>query len=123
FAFWSHPEYPLFLPMCLASFAAVLGRFDGQALALLYPAFEGATLLALFGYLRRRVSPAAGAIGALLAAFCFPLYRAANAGTAEVPMAFAFVLVATAVFDVIESDSFSVRLRMLLAAVLCATIK
>jgi hypothetical protein len=123
FAFWSHPEYPLFLPLCLASFAAVLGRFDGQALAVLYPAFEGATLLALFGYLRRRVSPAAGAIGALLAAFCFPLYSAANAGTAEVPMAFAFVLVVAAVFDVIESGSSSAQLRMLVAAMLSATIK
>lgn len=123
FTFWSHPEYPLFVPLCLASFAAVLRRFDAHALMILYPAFEAATLLALFGFLRRKGSPVAGGVAALVAAACFPLYRAANAGTAEVPMALGFVLAAIAALDLAEGNSSAARLRALVASVLCVTIK
>jgi hypothetical protein len=123
FTFWSHPEYPLLLPLSLASLATVVGKFDDQALALLYPAFEAATLLLLFGHLRRRVSFTAGAVAAVLAAFCFPLYRASNAGTAEVPLAFAFVLAATACLDAMERDTGPARLRLLIASHLCASFK
>jgi hypothetical protein len=123
FTFWSHPEYPLLLPLSLSSLAAVVGKFDDQALALLYPAFEAATLFLLFGHLRRRVSFAAGAVAVVLAAFCFPLYRASNAGTGEIPLAFAFVLAATACLDAMERDTGSARLRLLIASHLCATFK
>ncbi len=123
FTFWSHPEYPLLLPLSLASLAAVVGKFNDQALALLYPAFEAATLFLLFGHLRRRVSFPAGAVAAVVAAFCFPLYRAANAGTGEVPLAFAFVLAATALLDAIERDTGPARLRLLIASHLCVSFK
>jgi hypothetical protein len=123
FTFWSHPEYPLLLPLSLASLATIVGKFDDQALAILYPAVEAATLFLLFGHLRRRVSFPAGATAAVLAAFCFPLYRAANAGTAEVPLAFALVLAATAFLDASEQDTGSARLRLLIASHLCASLK
>ena len=65
----------------------------------------------------------AGAVAAVLAAFCFPLYRAGNAGTAEIPLAFAFVLAATACLDAMERDTGPARLRLLIASHLCATFK
>jgi hypothetical protein len=123
FTFWSHPEYPLLLPLSLASLAAMLGRFDDQALALLYPAFEAATILLLFGHLRRRISLAAGAAAASAAALCFPLYRAVNAGSAEIPLAFAFVLAGTAFLDSLDDDTTALRVRLLIASHLCATLK
>ena len=123
FTFWSHPEYPLLLPLSLASLTAVLGTFDEQSLALLYPAFQAATILLLFGHLRRRVSFAAGATAAAAAAFCFPLYRAVNAGSAEIPLAFAFVLAGTVFLDALDDDTTALRVRLLIASHLCATLK
>lgn len=123
FTIWSHPKYPLFLPLCFASFAAVLRQFDGRVLFLLYPAFEAATLLLLFGYVARSVSQVAGSAAALVAAFCFPLYRGANAGMAEVPISFAFVLIATAWLDLLEAETVGVRLRLIVGSVLCVTLK
>jgi len=123
FTFWSHPEYPLLLPMVLASSSVLLGAFEDQFLGLLYPALEAGTLLLLFGHLRRRVSFLAGAVAAGLAAFCFPLYRAVNVGTAEIPLAFGFALAGTAFFDAIERDTASDRLRLSIAALLCVGLK
>lgn len=123
FTVWSHPVYPLFVPLCLASFAAVLRRFDARALFLLYPALEAATLLALFGYLRRKGSLLAATVGAAAAALCYPLYRSPWAGTAEVPMAFALVMTAIAAFQIQESDSWSNRILVLIGSTLCVTVK
>ena len=102
---WSHPEYPLLVPLSLAAFAGLVGAWNDQALALLWPACELGTLLALAGFLGRRVSRSAGAGAAALTALCFPLYGALNVGTAEVPLAFAFVLVCCALLDILEVDS------------------
>jgi hypothetical protein len=121
--FWSHPEYPLLLPLSLASLSALLGRFDDQAMALLYPALGAATVLLLFGHLRRRVSFGAATVATILTACCFPLYRGVNVGAAEIPLAFAFVLAATAALDAIEQDTLSARLRLLIASHVCATLK
>ena len=93
---WAHREYPLLVPLSLAALAFVGGSWNDQALALLFPACELATLLAISGFLARRVSPIAGAAAAALASLCFFLYRAVNAGTAEIPFALGAVLAACA---------------------------
>jgi hypothetical protein len=121
--FWSHPEYPLLVPLSFASVAALVRSFDDQGLALLDAAIEAATVLAVFGFLRRRVSSLAGGIGALLTASCFSLYRGANAGTAEIPMALAFVLLSTAALEFEDADEPAVRARLLLASILCVATK
>lgn len=125
FTEWSHPEYPLLLPLSLASVAAAVGHFEDQALALLFPAFQAATVLLLFGHLRRRVSFEAGAAAAIIAAFCLPLYRAANVGAADIPFAFASVLAATACFDAIDEERLSVgtAARLLIASHMAAGFK
>jgi hypothetical protein len=123
--YWAHREYPLLVPISLAALAPFAGGWDDQALALLFPACELATLLALFGFLARRVSREAGAAAAALAALCFPLYRAVNAGTAEVPFAFAVVLLGGAFLDALDRDRCSpaVRARLFAASLFCVSIK
>ncbi|HTD53245.1 MAG TPA: hypothetical protein VK780_09485, partial [Thermoanaerobaculia bacterium] len=54
---FSHPEYPLGLPLIFAGAAGLLRRWDDHALALLFPLFQAATLVTLFGWLRRRGLP------------------------------------------------------------------
>ena len=120
---WSHPEYPLLVPLSLAALAELVGVWNDQALALLWPACELATLLALAGFLARRVSRAAGAGAAALSALCFPLYGALNVGTAEVPLAFALVLVCCALLDLLEGDSSERLARLAAASFLCVSIK
>ena len=120
---WSHPEYPLLVPLSLAAFAGLVGAWNDQALALLWPACELATLLALAGFLARRVARSAGAGAAALAALCFPLYGALNVGTAEVPLALAFVLVCCALLDVLESDSSERLARLAAASLFCVSVK
>lgn len=121
--YWAHREYPLLVPFSLAAFASLPGGWDDQALALLFPLCEAATLCALYGFLARRVSPLAGATATALAALCFPLYRAVNVGTAEVPFAFALVLVSTAFFDSLSERSRMVLARLAVASLFCVSIK
>ena len=121
--YWAHREYPLLLPLSLAALAGLAGGWNDQALALLFPACELATLFALFGFLARRVSPFAGAASCALTALCFPLYRAVNAGTAEVPFAFSVVLVCCAFLDVLDRSSRSARTRLFIASLFCVSIK
>lgn len=121
--FWAHPEYPLLVPLSLQAFATLAGAWKDQVLALLWPACELATLFALAGFLERRVSSVAGAGAAALGALCFPLYRAVNAGTAEVPCALAFVLVGIAVLDVLDATSAARLARLAAASLFCVSIK
>ena len=121
--FWAHREYPLLVPVSLALFAALVGAWSDQVLALLWPACELATLLALAGFLGRRVSRFAGAGAAALAALCFPLYQAVNVGTAEVPCALAFVLVGCALLDFLEGASTARLARLAAASLFCVSIK
>ena len=121
---WAHREYPLLVPLSLAALAFFSGDWNDQALALLFPVCELATLLALSGFLARRVSRVAGAGAAALASLCFFLYRAVNAGTAEVPFALGAVLASCAVLDFLEAeDSRSGRARLAVAALYCASLK
>jgi len=121
--YWAHREYPLLVPLSLAMMASFAGGWNDQALALLFPVCELATLFVLFGFLARRVSPLAGAAACALTALCFPLYRAVNAGTAEVPFAFSLVLVCCAFLDVLDRSLPSVRARLFAASLFCVSIK
>jgi hypothetical protein len=121
--YWAHREYPLLVPLSLATLAGFAGGWDDQALALFFPLSELATLLALFGFLARRVSRVSGAAACALAALCFPLYRAVNAGTAEVPFAFAVVLVSCAFLDALHRGSPGARARLFCASLFCVSVK
>jgi Dolichyl-phosphate-mannose-protein mannosyltransferase len=121
--YWAHREYPLLAPLTLAALAGIAGEWNDQALALLFPAVSLATLALLYGFLSRRVSRTAGAVATCLGAFCFRLYNPVNAGTAEVPFALGAVLAACALLDVLEANSSQARLRLVLAALFCASAK
>ena len=120
---WGRPDHPLFVPLSLAALASLSGGWHDQALALFFPLCEIATILAVWGFLSRRVSPLAGASAAVLVSVCFPLYRAVNAGLAEVPLAFALVLASCAFFDVLETGSRSAMARLLVASLFAAWSK
>ena len=119
----SHPEYPLLVPLTTSSLAAALRAWDPHALALLDPFFALATVLLVSGFLARRVSKLAGGAGGLLVALCAPLYAPGNVGTAEIPMAFGFVLAGTAFLDVLEHETAGACTRLLLASLFCAAVK
>nr|MDQ6892500.1 hypothetical protein [Acidobacteriota bacterium] len=123
-AAFSHPEYPLGLPLVFAAISALLGRWDDHAAALIYPAIQVGTLAVLGGWLRRRGASHAVAISAaaLLALF-EPLYSAFLTGMAEVPLSAAFLLLATALADVLDgADEGAVR-RLAAASLFAAAIK
>src|SRR6266545_2785603 len=78
---FSHPEYPLGFPFLYAALSFLLGSWDDHAMALLFPFLQVATLLALFGWLRRRGTALALALsGVALLALFEPLYSAVAAG-------------------------------------------
>jgi hypothetical protein len=103
---FSHPEYPLGLPLLYAGVAFLTARWDDHALALLFPALQAATLLALMGWLGRRGVPRTKrlAAGALLSLFR-PLYSAFTTGMADVPFSCAALLFAMALADSIDPPS------------------
>ncbi len=124
--YFAHREYPLLVPFTLTALASFAGEWNDQALALLYPACELVTLLALSGFLERRVSRLSGVVAAALASLCFFLYRPANAGTAEVPFALGLVLVCSAAGDALGPDdrmSGGSLARLALAGFFCACLK
>jgi hypothetical protein len=120
---WSHPEYPLLLPLDLAALSAWARGWDDRAPALLYPVCQAATALAAFGFLRRRGRAVGGAAAAALIAWFFPLYAPEHVGLAEIPLALGFVLLATALLDAMTSDSTSVYARLAAASLFCAALK
>jgi hypothetical protein len=120
---WSHPEYPLLLPLLFASFASVARDWNDRALALLYPAFHLGTMLAAYGFLTRRAGRLAGAVAAALIGLFLPLYRAGHVGMADIPLAFGLVLLSCAFLDAREGSSASVRARLALASLFCAATK
>jgi hypothetical protein len=121
--YFAHREYPMLVPLSLAALAAFGGRWNDQALALFYPACALATLLAVSGFLERRVSRRAAATATALAALCAFLYRPANAGTAEIPFALGLVLACSAAIDFLKEDRTSSALRLALASLFCASLK
>jgi hypothetical protein len=123
FAF-SHPEYPIGLPLLYSGVAFLLGRWEDHALALLFPFWLVATLFLLYGWLRRRGASRLLALAtvALLSHF-EQLYSAFLTGMAEVPISFAFVLVGTALSDALDrTDAGAVR-RLALASLVASGTK
>ncbi len=120
---WSHPEYPLFLPLAFAALSAALGVWDDRALSLLYPVLEVVLLAALYGGIKKRHSATAGALVAVLAAFLFSLFRAFSVGMAEIPLAAEVTLFSLAVADFIEESSSAASLRLAFSGFLCAATK
>jgi hypothetical protein len=121
---FSHPEYPLGLPLVYAAVSFLLGRWDDQALALLFPFFQIATLLALTGWLRRRGASATLALGAAaVLAQCEPLYSAFQTGLADIPFSFAALLFGCALADVLEGTDPLAARRLAFAAFLAVSTK
>jgi hypothetical protein len=121
---FSHPEYPLGIPFLYAGIAYLLGRWDDHAMALLFPFIQAATLLALFGWLRRRgaTRPLALAAAALLSQF-EPLYRGFTTGMADVPLSLAGLLFGTSLCDRVDRTDPGASRRLALASLVCAGTK
>ncbi|MFN2387622.1 MAG: hypothetical protein ABR576_15305 [Thermoanaerobaculia bacterium] len=121
---FTHPEYPVGLPLLYAGLASLARRWDDHAMALLFPCFLAATLLVLYGFLRRRGASAAVALAAaaLLANFQ-GLYSAFLTGMAEVPLAFAFLLLATSLADAWDARSDGAMRRVAAASSIAAATK
>ena len=121
---FSHPEYPLGLPSLYAGLASLLGRWDDHATALVFPAIQVATLAVLFGWLRRRgVSRGASLAAVGLVGLFEPLYSGFLTGMADVPLACAALLVATAWSDALDGTDSGVLRRLATASCLAAAIK
>ncbi len=102
---FAHPEYPLGLPLLYAGLASLLGRWDDHAMALLFPCLQVATLVVLFGWLKRRGTSWQVSMGAVaLVALFEPLYSGFLTGMAEVPVSAAFLLFGTAFSDCLDAD-------------------
>ncbi len=121
---FSHPEYPFGLPFLYAALAFLLGRWDDHAMALLFPFLQVATLLALFGWLRRRGAALTLALCAVaLLALFEPLYSAFLTGMADVPHSFVALLFGTAFADTLDrTDTLAAR-RLALASFLAISTK
>jgi len=121
---FSHPEYPLGLPLIYAGAASLLKRWDDHALALLFPFFQVATLAALFGWLRRRgVSWPVPLASAALLSQLEPLYSGFLTGMAEVPVSCVFLLFGTAYSDCLDETDSGARRRLAAASFLSAALK
>jgi hypothetical protein len=122
-AFWSHPQYPLLLPLIFASLSSLNGLWDDQGLALIYPFSQTAILLALFGFFRRRGRPRAASAAILLAAFFVELFKSDLVGLAEVPLALGFLLLGQAFLDADKDESAQAVGRLCLASIFCSGLK
>ena len=121
---FSNPSYPIGLPLAYAGVAFLLGRWDDHAMALLFPFLQLGTLLVLLGWLRRRGTGRVVSLAAVAFVANFGvLYSAWLTGMAEVPAAFAFLLLGTSLWDVLDrTDPGSLR-RLFLASLLAAATK
>ncbi len=121
---FSHPEYPLGLPLLYAGVAFLTGRWDDHAMALLFPAFQAATLLVAFGWLRRRGVSRNVALFAAAILACFePLYSAFLTGLAEVPLSLGLLLFGTALADALDGEHAGALRRLALGSALIAGTK
>lgn len=121
---FTHPEYPVGLPLLYAGIGLAVKTWDDHAMALLFPCFLAATLLVLYGFLRRRGATAVVALAAtaLLANFQ-GLYSAFLTGMAEVPLALAFLLLATSLADAWDAREDGAMRRVAAASFLAAATK
>ena len=121
---YSHPEYPLGVPLLYAGVSFLTGRWDDHAMALLFPLFQIATLLVLFGWLKRRgVSPTVASLATATVAWFEPLFSGFLTGMAEVPLAFGALLFGTALTDALEATDAGTIRRLVFASALIAATK
>ena len=122
---YSNPAYPIGLPLLYAGVAFLLGRWDDHAMSLLCPLFQGATLLVLAGWLRRRGASRTVSLAAtaLLANFAFLYSPWMTGGMAEVPASFTFLLVGVAFCDSLDATDAGCRRRLALATLAAAAVK
>jgi len=121
---FAHPEYPLGLPLLYAGISFLTGRWDDHAMALIFPLFQVATLLVLFGWLRRRgVSAAVAGLSAATVAWFEPLYSGFLTGMAEVPLSFGILLFGAALVDALDDSDGGALRRLAFAAALIAALK
>lgn len=120
---WSHPEYPLLVPLTLASLASIAGEWHGRALALVYPYWQTMTVLLVYGYLSRTMSRGIATIGGILVGVSAWLYCPANVGTADIPLAFSFALLSTSVLDSLATESVAPTLRLGIASLYAVATK
>ncbi len=119
---FSHPEYPIGLPFLYAGVSFLTGRWDDHAMALLFPIFQAATLVALFGWLRRHGASRTVAWFAAALLACFePLYSAFMTGMAEVPLSLGLLLFGAAMGDALEGEPGAYRRLALASALITAT--
>jgi hypothetical protein len=91
-------------------------------MALLFPVFQIATLVALVGWLRRHGASRQTAAWAAAILACFePLYSAFTTGLAEVPLALGLHLFGTALADALEGDPGALRRTALASTLIAAT--
>lgn len=121
---FSHPEYPLGVPLLFAGLAFLIGRWDDHAMALVFPAIQFVTVGVVFGWLRRRgASLGVSAAAAALLALFHPLYSAFHTGLADIPLSFAALLLGTSVSDALDRTDGGAAARAALAALLAAGAK
>jgi hypothetical protein len=121
---FSHPEYPLGLPLIFAGISFLTGNWDDQALAVVFSFFQIATLCVLGGWLRRHGASRALALGAAgLVALFSPLYSAFLTGLAEIPLAFGLLLFGTAFADALERKDAGALRRLACASLWIAAVK
>jgi hypothetical protein len=121
---FSHPEYPLGLPLLFAGLARLAGVWDDQALAVLYPVLLVATLHVLYGWLRRRGASATLALAAAaLVALFEPLYSGFLTGMAEVPVSLAILLIGISLSDALDATDPMATRRLAVASFLAASVK
>jgi hypothetical protein len=121
---FSHPEYPLGLPLLYAGISFLMGSWDDHAMAVLFSFFQFATLLVLVGWLRRRGSSQLLALSAAaLVALFAPLYSAFLTGLAEIPLSFGLLLFGTAFVDALEQKDAGALRRLGFASLWIAAVK
>lgn len=121
---FSNPSYPIGLPLLYAGTSSLLGRWDDHAIAVTFPFLQVGTLLVLIGWLERRgVARSVALAGAALVANCGALYSSWLTGMAEVPAAFTFLLLGTALCDVIDDTDPGALRRLGFASLLVAATK
>lgn len=118
-----HPSYPLLLPALFAGLSSLAGEWDSQALALLYPGFELATLLLIWGFLRRRWGPSGAAVAVVLTAGYFRFYQSFLVGLGDIPIALGCVLAGSALLDALDTDGVPQLRPLVLSALFCCGLK
>jgi hypothetical protein len=115
---WSHPDYPLFVPLAEAWVYRCIGQVDECAVTLLFVAFYVALVALFYGGVRREGFTATFSLGFTAALATVPLLRAqAMSGEADVPLAFVVFAGTLSLYGWLRRGA---RSDLVLAAVLSA---